>query len=142
MRSDAKSVSTFLASLPDERRAAVSALRELILANLPRGYEEVMDWGMICYVVPLATEPKTYNGKPLLFAAVASQKNHLSIYMNALYCLPGKEVAFRKSWAAKRKLDMGKSCIRAKSLDDLDLALIGNTIASIPVSEFVAAQKR
>ncbi|MGI9584813.1 MAG: DUF1801 domain-containing protein, partial [Acidimicrobiia bacterium] len=81
MRSDATSVDQYLAELPDDRRAAIETVRDTILANLPDGYEEAMNWGMITYQVPLATYPDTYNGKPLMYAALASQKHHMAVYL-------------------------------------------------------------
>jgi hypothetical protein len=139
--SKATTVEAYLEELPPDRKEALTKLRELILKHLPKGYVEVMNWGMICYEVPLAIEPRTYNGKPLMFAALGSQKNHFALYFNGLYCIKGLEEKFRKAWSGK-KLDMGKSCIRAKSIDDLDLKLIGETIASIPLVDFVKASKK
>jgi uncharacterized protein YdhG (YjbR/CyaY superfamily) len=143
MKSDAKTVAEYLRSLPDDRRAAISAVRKVMKDAMPSGYAEVMDWGAITYEVPLAAEPKTYNGKPLMYAALASQKNHMAIYMCSLSCLPGAEANFRAAWKAKgRKLDMGKSCLRFKKLEDLDLDLIAKTIAAVPMADFVKASKR
>ena len=85
MRSDAQTVEAYLAELPDDRRAAISAVREVILENLPDGYEESMNWGMIAYEVPLSTYPDTYNGQPLSYAALASQKNHMAVYLSGIY---------------------------------------------------------
>ncbi len=81
MQSAASTVADYLASLPEERRLAVAAVRKVIRRHLPRGYVEVMNRGMIAYEVPLAIEPHTYNGKPLMYAALASQKNHMAIYL-------------------------------------------------------------
>jgi uncharacterized protein YdhG (YjbR/CyaY superfamily) len=142
MRSEAATVAAYLASLPDDRRRALSALRKLVRDNLPAGYAEVMNWGMITYEVPLKTCPDTYNGKPLAYAAMASQKNYMALYLCAIYCQKGAEAAFRKAWKGGRKLDMGKVCIRFKQLEDLDLELIGRTIASTGVEEFIAMQVR
>jgi hypothetical protein len=141
MKSETQTVESYLASLPDERRKALTALRKIFKAHLPKGYVEEFGFGMMTYVVPLTIEPKTYNGKPLMYAALASQKNHIAVYLCGLYCLKGEEERFRKAWKGK-KLDMGKSCIRAKILEDLDLDLIGKTIASVPVADFVKASKR
>ena len=85
VQSDAATVNEYLASLPPERRRAIEAVREVILANLPDGYEEAMNWGMITYQVPLETFPDTYNGKPLMYAALANQKNHMAVYLTAVY---------------------------------------------------------
>lgn len=136
MKSDAKDVASYLAALPEDRRMALERLRSLILKNLPKGYKEAFNWGMITYEVPLTIEPKTNNGKPLMYAALASQKNYMAVYVCALSCVPGAEEKFARDWAAK-KLDMGKSCIRFKSPEDLDLPLIGRTIAETSVLDFV-----
>jgi hypothetical protein len=141
MRSEATTVTDYLAALSPERREALSEVRRIILANLPKGYVEVMNWGMITYEVPLAINPKTYNGKPLMFAALANQKNHMAIYLCSIYCMPGALAAFKKSWKAK-KPDMGAACARFKKLADLDLEAIARVISSTPVEEFIAASAR
>lgn len=139
MRSDAKTVDDYMASLPDDRREALSRVREVVLANLPAGYEEVMNWGMITYQVPLEIEPDTYNGKPLMYAALASQKHHMALYLTAVYTDADTADAFRDAYRATgKKMDVGKSCVRFKSLDDLPLDLVGETIAATPVDAFVA----
>jgi hypothetical protein len=145
MRSDAKTVAAYLKSLPADRREALTSVRRAILANLPKGYVETMNWGMISYEVPLKIAPKTYNGKPLMYAALASQKNHMAVYLCGLYCGPKeKRVAFEKDWKQRmgKKPDMGASCIRFRKLEDIDLRMIGKTIASLPVADFVAFSKR
>jgi hypothetical protein len=85
MQSDADSVLEHLESLPDDRCAALAAVRDVILANLAEGFVESMAWGMIAYSVPLSIKPHTYNGKPLLYAALASQKNHMAVYLTGVY---------------------------------------------------------
>ena len=85
MRSDASTVEEYLAELPDDRREAIKTVRQIILDNLPEGYEEAMNWGMITYQVPLERHPDTYNGKPLMYAALASQKNHMAVYLTPVY---------------------------------------------------------
>jgi len=141
MRSEAKTVAAYLAELPPEHRAALSELRKIVLSNLPKGYVEAMNWGMIAYEVPLAINPKTYNGKPLMYAALASQKNHMAIYLCSVYCMPGALKAFKASWKAK-KLDMGAACVRFKELADLDLDAVARVIASTSVKEFIAVSAR
>ena len=139
MQSDARTVADYLKSLPDDRRAAVEAVRAVVLKNLPHGYEEAMNWGMITYQVPLSIEPKTYNGQPLGYAAIASQKNNLAFY----FMCDGGEGKLAMAWAnPKRKPDIGKSCLRFKSLGDINLAVIGTLIASTPVAELIKAAKR
>ena len=138
MRSDAASVEDYLASLPEERRQAIEAVRNEILANLPDGYEEAMNWGMISYQVPLSTYPDTYNGEPLMYAALASQKNHMAVYLTAVYSEEGTREAFEEAYRATgKKLDMGKSCVRFKKLEDLPVELIGKTIGETGVDRFV-----
>jgi len=142
MKSTAKTVKEYLASLPEDRRAAISAIRIVILANLPEGYEERMSYGMIGYVVPHSIYPAGYHCAPKLplpYANLASQKNHMALYLMTIY--GHKETAqwFRKAWQATgKKLDMGKSCIRFKKLEDVPLNVIGQTIARMPVKNYIA----
>ena len=137
-RSEAETVDDYLAELTEDRREAISAVREVILANLPDGYVEAMNWGMIAYEVPLATFPDTYNGKPLMYAALASQKNHMAVYLTNVYSDDGVASWFREAYEATGKpLDMGKSCVRFRQLDQLPLELIGAAIARTPLEEFV-----
>ncbi len=143
MRSEATTVKQYLAELPDERRKAIENVRKTIRANLPSGYEEVMNWGMITYQVPLETYPDTYNGRPLMYAGLASQKNYMAVYLSALYPDPQSLAAFQEAYRATgKKLDMGKSCVRFKTLDDLPLELIGETIAGWSPEEFVELTER
>lgn len=138
MRSEATTVREYLASLPEDRRDAISAVRKVIRANLPQGYEEAMNWGMITYQVPLRTYPDTYNGQPLMYAALASQKNHMAVYLTAIYLSEQSRKSFEAAYRATgKRLDAGKSCVRFRKPDDLPLALIGDTIASLSVDEFV-----
>jgi hypothetical protein len=137
MQSDAATVEEYLASLPPERRAAISEVRSVILENLADGYEEVMNWGMITYQVPLETYPNTYNRKPLMYAALASQKNHMVVYLTGVYANDDDRVAFEEEYRATgKRLDMGKSCVRFRKLDDLPLDVIGRAIAACEVDEF------
>ena len=138
MRSNATTVEEYLASLPEDRREAISAVRSLILERLPEGYEEEMRWGMICYEVPLAIQPDTYNGKPLMYAALASQKRHMAVYLSGVYADPGAREDFEQAYRATgRRMDMGKSCVRFRRLDDLPLEVIGEAVARYSVNEFV-----
>ncbi len=139
MRSDAGSVEAYLASLPEDRRAAISEVRKTILAHLPAGYEETMNWGMISYEVPLERHPETYNGQPLMYAALASQKNHMAVYLTGIYMDDAAREAFEQAYRATgKRFDVGKSCVRFRKLDDLPLPLIGDAISTLPVDEFVA----
>jgi hypothetical protein len=132
------SVDEYLASLPADRRDAIATIRKAILRNLPRGYEERLMAGMIAYVVPLSRLPKTYNGQPLMLAALASQKQHMSLYLLSVYGHEGLRAWFEQAWrAAGKKLDMGKSCVRFKRLEDIPLAVVGETIARVEVDRYV-----
>ena len=139
MQSNATTVEEYLASLPEDRRAAVSAVRDVSAAPRPAGAGEQRAGGMISWVVPLSIEPDTYNGKPLCYASLASQKNHLAVYLMGLYT-DGPELEwFRQQYAERgMKLDMGKSCVRFKGLEEVPLDVLGEVIAMIPVDEFVA----
>ena len=130
MRSDASTVEEYLSELPPERREAIEAVRDVILANLPEGYVESMNWGMISYEVPLETYPDTYNKQPLAFAALASQKNHMAVYLTGIYISKVAREAFETAYRATgKRYDVGKSCVRFRELEDLPLDLIGETIA-------------
>ena len=138
VQSTASTVEEYLAELPPDRREAVSALRRVILDNLPDGYVECMQYGMIGYVVPLERHPVTYNGQPLEYAAIVSQKSYISVYLMGVYSDPELEAWFQERYRATgKKLNMGKSCVRFKKLDDVPLDLIGETIARMPVDEFI-----
>ena len=135
MHSDAKTVAEYLAGLPDDRRRAIRAVRTLIRKRLPPGYEETMNWGMITYQVPLKTYPDTYNGEPLMYAALASQKHHMAVYLTGIYASQESRAVFETAYRATgKRFDVGKSCVRFTKLDDLPLPLIGETIGSMPVA--------
>jgi hypothetical protein len=137
--SKATTVSAYLKELPPERRAVVSAVRDVVRKNLPSGYAESMGFGMICYSVPLKQYPKTYNGQPLCYAGLAAQKNHYALYLMGAYANPKVGKALPAEFKKRgKKLDMGKSCLRFKKLDDLPLDVIGDVIASTPVDQMVA----
>jgi uncharacterized protein YdhG (YjbR/CyaY superfamily) len=143
MRSEAISVDQYLAELADDRRVAIETVRDTIVANLASGFEEAMNWGMIAYQVPLATYPDTYNGQPLMYAALASQKNHMAVYLTAVYSNEDSRDAFLERYRETgKRLDMGKSCVRFRRLDDLPVDLIGETIASIDVDTFIEVYER
>ncbi|TET29604.1 MAG: DUF1801 domain-containing protein [Anaerolineales bacterium] len=142
MRSSASTVEEYLGELPEERRAVLESVRQVILQNLPKGYEEVMNWGMITYQVPLETYADTYNKKPLMYTALAAQKNHMAVYLTAIYMNEKASREFEEAYLATgKRYDVGKSCVRFKGLADLPLELIGESIASLQVSEFVERVK-
>ena len=139
MQSAAATVSEYLASLPDDRREALSAVREVVLAHLPAGIVETMNWGMISYEVPLTTYPDTYNGHPLLFAALASQKNHMALYLMSIYGSEKLRAEFEAEYAASgHKLDAGKACVRFRRLDSLPLDVVGRAIGACSLEQFLA----
>ncbi len=139
MKSRASTVTEYLDELPAERREAISAIRQVILEHLPAGYEETMNWGMITYQVPLTTYSDTYNGQPLMLAALASQKNHMAIYLTGIYMDEAARQVFEAVYRATgKRYNAGKSCVRFRKLDDLPLELIGETIGAFGIEEFVA----
>ncbi len=141
MQSKAKTVREYLASLPDDRRKALQAVRKVIRKNLGPGYKEGMQYGMIGYFVPHSVYPDGYHcdpEQPVPFAGLASQKNYMSLYLSSVYGSEGQEDWFRKAWAKTgKKLDMGKSCIRFKKIEDVPLEVVGRAIKRIPVKKFL-----
>ena len=124
-----------------ERRGALEAVRRVILANLDKDYEEGMQYGMIGYYVPHRVFPAGYHcdpKQPLPFANLASQKNHLSLYLMCVYGDSPLAEWFRESWAKTgKKLDMGKTCVRFKKVEDLALDVVGEAIRRMPVSKYL-----
>jgi len=142
MRSDAATVDEYLAGLPEDRRTALEEVRATILDNLAPGFEEAMNWGMITYQVPLSIQPETYNGKPLMYAALASQKRHMAVYLTSVYQDSHTYESFLERYhATGKKLDMGKSCVRFRRIDDLPVDLIGEVIGAMTVDEFIAMER-
>ena len=143
MKSAAVTVDAYLAGLPDDRREAIAAVREVVLHHLPEGFEEVMQYGMISYVVPLERFPDTYNGSALTVASLADQKRHMALYLMGVYGEEGAQDWLRDRWATTgKKLDMGKSCLRFKRLDDLALDVVGEAIARTSVDDLIAVHER
>lgn len=138
VKSGAATPQAYLAELSPGRRETIARVREVILDNLPQGYEEGMHYGMIDYHIPLERYPNTRNRQPLTIAALASQKNYMSLYLMGVYSDPDTERWFKERFEASgKKLSMGKSCVRFKKLEDLPLEVIGEAIARIPPEEFV-----
>jgi hypothetical protein len=148
MISPAKTVKQYLAALPDDRRRVVVAVLEAIRAGLDPAYEEGIDYGAIGYVVPLRLYPAGYhtNGKPLPFVGLASQKQYISLYLMGTYCGCGDHSRaetpeskwFRQAWLKTgKKLDMGKSCIRFKRLEDVPLEVVTEAIRRVPVKSYI-----
>jgi uncharacterized protein YdhG (YjbR/CyaY superfamily) len=138
-RSAETTVAGYLASLPPDRRAAMSAVRKVIRKRLPAGFAEAMQYGMISYHVPHARFPDTYNGQPLCLASLASQKGYMAVYLMGVYGDPEVERWFKEAYARSgKKLDMGKSCVRFKTLADLPVDVIGDVIAKVSVDALIA----
>ncbi len=143
MRSEASTVKEYLEELPDDRREAISAVRDVILARLPEGYEEHMNWGMISYEVPLEAYPDTYNGKPLMYAALASQKNHMAVYLSAIYQDDDERERFEAAYRETgKRYDVGKSCVRFRTLEDLPLDVVADAVAAVPLADFIERYER
>jgi len=125
-------VAEYLAALPPDRREAIDAVRAVILDRLPEGYVEAFGYGMLTYVVPLAVYRNTYNGQPMMYAGLASQKRYMSLYLMAVYADEGQRASFEAAYKATgKRLDMGKSCVRFAKLEDLPLDVVGDAIAAV-----------
>jgi hypothetical protein len=140
-------ISTFLASLPAERRREVERVRKEVRRHLPAGYEEVISKNMLVYQVPLERYSDTYNGHPLWYVALASEKSYLSLHLMSVYGDRALAQRLAEGFrAAGKELDMGKACIRFKTADDLALDVIGQIVAGIPPERWVqiaqAARRR
>jgi hypothetical protein len=146
MQSSAKTVDEYLRSLPADRRAAIEAVRDVVNRSLDAGIEEGMSYGMIGWYVPHCIYPAGYHvtpSTPLPFAGLASQKNHMALYLMNVYAGDGGEARFRREWATSgKKLDMGKSCVRFKRVDDLALDVIADAIRRTPVREYIASYEK
>ena len=143
VKSDAQSVEDYLDELPDDRRESMMAVRQVVLDNLPDGYEEMMLYGMIGWAIPLEVYPETYNGHPLAYASLGNQKNYMSLYLMNVYGDEVTEEWFKERFAASgKKLNMGKSCVRFKRADDLPLDLIGEVISRTPADDYIRYYER
>ena len=138
----ASTVAQYLAALPADRRAALSAVRKAINENLPDGYEEGMQFGMIGWYVPLSMYPAGYGENPevpLSFVALASQKSGMVLHFLCFYGHPTLSTWFTSEYKKSgKKLDMGKGCVRFKSLEDLALDVVGRTVARVSAEEHMA----
>ena len=139
MQSDATTVEDYLAALPADRREALTAIRDTVNANLDDGFAEGMEYGMVTWGVPLERYPTTYNGKPLGVVSLASQKNHMALYLMCLYADDGLEEWFRQQYVDRQmKLDMGKSCVRFKSLDEVPLDVLAELLRRVTPEQHIA----
>jgi len=136
--STAKSVDSYLAGLPEGPRTVLSTVRDTVLKSLPKGYQEMLNGKYIAYVVPFSRLPKTYNGQALWYVALGAHKSYYTLYMMVPYGdateLARLEEGFRK---AGKKLDMGKSCIHFKKLEDLPLDVIADSVARVAMEDYV-----
>ena len=143
MHSDAATVDEYLAALPDDRRAQVEPVYRAVRDAMPQGFAETMAWGMITWSVPLETFPDTYNGQPLCYASLAAQKRHNALYLMGLYADSAEADEFRARWTADgTKLDMGKSCVRFRTLDEERRRLVADTVAATSPDDFIALHER
>lgn len=147
MKIEANSVADYLEAVPQERKEALTKLRSVIKKNLPKGFVEAMQYDMPGFVVPLKLYPPGYHTAPetpLPFISYASQKNFVGLYHMALYADEKLLQWFKTQYPlhSKRKLDMGKSCIRFKNLDHIPYALIGQLASKMTVADWIEKYER
>lgn len=139
----AASIDEYLVNLPETRREALERVRRVITKNLPKGFEETIEFGMPSWVVPLSRYPKTYNKRPVLLAALASQKNHMAVYLTGIYGDEALRAWFEEAYGATgKKMDVGQSCVRFKTLADLPLEVIGDAIGKLGVDALIEIVER
>ena len=137
--SDAPTPDAYLAELEPGRAAELGRVRDAVNGAMPDGYVESMAWGMISWEVPIELSGPTYNKQPLVYAALAAQKNYNALYLNCAYTSAERTERLRQAFAASgHKLDMGKSCLRFRRAADLNLDAIRAEIASATPAEYVA----
>lgn len=147
MQSTASSPQEYMDSLPDDRKDAMTQLRKAIVENLPEGFEERMSYGMLGFVVPHSIYPKGYHCDPKLplpFVNLASQKNNISLYHMGIYSDSELLTWFQNEWPrhTQSKLDMGKSCIRFKKLNDIPYELIGQLMQRISPAQWIQTYEK
>lgn len=139
----ATTIDEYLASLPADRRDAISAVRKAVNRSLPAGYEEGLQFGMIGWYVPLATYPAGYGGNkkvPLPVVGLGSPKSYMTLHMMCLYINPPLDDFFADAYAKSgKKLDMGMGCVRFKTLDALAVDVVGKTLARLKPADHIAA---
>jgi Domain of unknown function (DU1801) len=143
MKETVNTSSEYIAALPAERQGVITQLHNTIMKNLPKGFQETMAYGMITYVVPHSLYPKGYHCNPkqaLPFISIASQKNFIALYHMGIYANPTLLDWFVSEYPkhAKTKLDMGKSCIRFKKVEDIPYTLIAELIQKVSVKDWIA----
>ncbi|UPT69816.1 MAG: DUF1801 domain-containing protein [Flavobacterium sp. JAD_PAG50586_2] len=147
MQSKATTPEQYLSELPDDRKNTMLKLRNVLKENLPQGFEEVISYGMLGYVVPHAIFPKGYHCDPKLplpFINLASQKNFIALYHMGIYADKNLLDWFTAEYPkhVKTKLDMGKSCIRFKKIDDIPFELIGELAGKMSVQDWIAMYEK
>jgi len=147
MKTKHPAIINYIESLAEERKEAMNNLREIILTSLPKGFEETFSYGMISYVVPLTTYPNGYHCSPetpLPFINIASQKNHIAIYHMGIYAQPDLLNWFTNEFVnySKKKLDIGKSCIRFKNPNDIPFDLIKELMKKMSVDEWITLYEK
>jgi uncharacterized protein YdhG (YjbR/CyaY superfamily) len=147
MQSTAKTPAEYVDSLPDERKSVIENIRKTVLDNLPEGFEETMGYGMLGYVVPHSIYPSGYHcdpKMPLPFISVASQKNFIALYHMGIYADESLLNCFVAEYPkhCKTKLDMGKSCIRFKKMNDIPYELLGQLVAKMSVQDWISLYEK
>ncbi len=142
MKIEASTPEQYIDKLPDERKEAMSKLRRTIIDNLPEGFKETMTYGMIGYVVPKSIYPEGYHAdpeQPLPFISIASQKNHIALYHSGLYTNKALMEWFTREYPkySSMRIDMGKSCIRFKKVDQIPYKLIEKLVARVGVHDWI-----
>jgi len=142
MTSKATTPTQYISELPEERKAAIKKLRSIVKKNLPKGFKEVMNYGMLGYVVPHSIYPDGYHcntEQPLPFMNIASQKNFVAVYHSGIYADDKLMKWFVKEYPkhCTRKLDMGKSCVRFKKIEEIPYELIGELASKMTVEDWI-----
>lgn len=141
--STAKTPDAYVASLTQDRATEIAKVRALVNARIQPGFEEGISYGMLSWHAPSSRLPVTYNGAPFSLVCLASQKNYMSLYLLGPYTEPATAKRFHAAYKKSgKKLDMGKSCLRFRTLDDLDLGIVGEAVARMPVDDFLAMYER
>lgn len=147
MKQPGKTVDEILNNLPEDRIAPFNQLHQTIVKNLPKGFEAAISYGGLGYVVPHSIYPAGYHCKPiepLPFAGIASQKGSINFYHMGIYAMPELLEWFVQEYPkhSKQKLDMGKSCIRFKKMEDIPYVLVGQLMKKITVKQWIETYER
>ena len=147
MQYDVNTPAEYIEAIPVERKPVLKKLRSVIRKNIPKGFKETIQYKMISYVVPHSIYPDGYHCTPtdaLPFISIASQKNFVALYHMGIYAMPKVHDWFVKEYPkyCQRKLDMGKSCVRFKYMDDIPYDLIGELMKKITVDEWIAKYEK